>query len=69
MYLKHEAVKKGHSEVVKELINYGAYLNAPGFEYETPLHTAIKYDQFEIATILMQNGAVTTCIDIRGDNA
>lgn len=54
---------------MKELINYGAYLNAPGFEYETPLHTAIKYDQFEIATTLMQHGADTTCINIRGDNA
>lgn len=62
-------MKTGHLGIVKELIIHGAYLNAPGFEYESPLHTAIKYDQFNIAELLLQNGADTESINMYGDNA
>lgn len=51
-----------------KLIDYGAYLEAPGFEYETPLHVAVKYGKFEIARILLQNGADKKCINIYGKN-
>lgn len=62
-------MKTGHLDIVQELIIYGAYLNVPGFEYESPLHTAIKYEQFDIAKLLLQNGADTQCINMYGDNA
>lgn len=51
------------------MIDYGAYLNVPGFEYESPLYTAIKYDQFDIALLLFQNGADIKCINMYGMNA
>lgn len=57
-------MKTGQLDIVKKLIEYGAYINVPGYEYETPLQTAIKYDQFDIAAVLMQNGADTTFIYI-----
>lgn len=50
------------------LIQDGAYLNVPGFEYETPLFTAIKYDHVDIAKILLQYGADRNSINIFGKN-
>lgn len=54
--------------IVKVLIDFGAFLNVPGFEYESPLFTAVKYDQFEVAKLLLQKGADSKCINIYGDN-
>lgn len=67
--LKHEAVKSGNLDIVKELIKFGAYLNVPGFEYESPLYTAIKYGKFEIAKIILNYGADANFINMYGDNA
>lgn len=68
-YLKHEAVKSGSLDIVQELIKYGAYLNVPGFEYESPLYTAIKYSKFEIAITLLNHGADANFINMYGNNA
>lgn len=68
LYLKHEAVKSGNIDIVKELIKFGAYLNVPGFEYESPLYTAIKYGKFEIAKILLSYGSDANCMNMYGDN-
>jgi len=68
-YLKHEAVKSGNLDIVKELIKYGAYLNVPGFEYESPLYTAIKYGKFEIAKTILDYGADANFINMYGNNA
>lgn len=69
LIFKHEAVKNGHYFIVKKLIDYGAFLNVPGFEYETPLYTAVKYGKFDIALMLFQNGADIKCINMYGINA
>jgi len=66
--LKHEAVKSGNLNIVKELIKYGAHLNVPGFEYESPLYTAIKYGKFEIAKSILNYGADVNFINIYGDS-
>lgn len=68
-YLKHEAVRKGYLDIVNTLIKYGAFVNVPGFEYESPLHTAIKYDHIDIAVILLKHGADANHINLFGDNA
>lgn len=68
-YLKHVAVKNGYSDIVEALIKYGAFINVPGFEYETPLHTAIKYNQYSVAVILLQRGADINDIDLFGNKA
>jgi len=68
-YLKHEAVKSGNLDIVIELIKFGAYLNVPGFEYESPLYTAIKYSKFEIAKTLLNYGSDANFINMYGDNA
>lgn len=62
-------MKIGHLHITKLLIQYGAYLNVPGFEYDSPLHTAIKYEHFDIAKILFQNGADLKCINMYGSSA
>lgn len=54
-------------EIVNKLIDYGAYLNVPGFEYDTPLHVAIRYDHFSIAKILLDNGIDKDSINIYGE--
>lgn len=66
---KHEAVKMECLDTIKELIKYGAYLNAPGFEYETPLFTALKYNKNNVAALLLQSGADTRCKNIYGISA
>lgn len=68
-YLKHEAVKCGNLDIVKVLIKFGAYLNVPGFEYESPLYTAIKYSQFEISKTILNYGADANFMNMYGDNA
>jgi ankyrin repeat protein len=62
-------VKNGEMEIVKILIKYGALLNVPGFEYESPLHMAIRYKHFDIAVILLQHGADAKHINIFGNDA
>lgn len=62
-------MRNGHLEIVKLLIKYGALLNVPGFEYESPLHTAIRYNHFDIAVILLQNGAYANDTNIYGNDA
>jgi len=69
IYLQHEAVKIGHLHITKLLIQYGAYLNVPGFEYESPLYTAIKYEHFDIAKLLLQYGADLKCVNMYGNSA
>lgn len=56
-------------DIIKELIKYGAYLNSPGFDYETPLYIALKYNKNDVAELLLQNGADERCINIYGESA
>lgn len=51
-------------DAVKELISYGANINALGYEYETPLFIAIKYNKFDIANELVQRGADVNCVNL-----
>ena len=49
--------ENGHIEIIKELLNFGAKLNAPGEFGETSLHIAAKRGHEEIAKLLIHNGA------------
>lgn len=68
-FLQHEAVKSGNLDIIKKLIEFGALINVPGYEYETPLHTAMKYCRYEIASMLVQNGADINCQNMYGVTA
>lgn len=61
-------MKNGRLQIVKLLIQFGAYINVPGFEYESPLFTAIKYGQFDIAKELLMEGADLKSVNMYGDN-
>ena len=50
-------MKKGHIEVVKYLIERGAFVNSKDEGYVTPLHQACELGSAEIALRLVNNGA------------
>ena len=52
----HFAAAKGNVEIVKTLINKGAFINAVNADYKiTPLHLAVLYGNLEIAKFLLQS--------------
>lgn len=53
----HVAVDCNHTQAVKNLIAYGADLNAPSKGGYTPLMKAMKNGQFEIVDLLVNAGA------------
>ena len=56
----HVAVKYGCFGCVKVLVEAGAEVNAPTYDYDTrtPLHIAIRYGYAEVADYLMAHGVV-----------
>ena len=53
----HQAARKGHTEVVKILLNAGGRTNAKGRYGITPLHWAARWGQTEVVEPLLDAGA------------
>ena len=53
----HEAISKGHDEMVELLIEQGADVNGKDVGGGTPLGWAAKFGHKEIAALLIANGA------------
>ncbi|RBQ07059.1 ankyrin repeat domain-containing protein [Pedobacter miscanthi] len=51
------AVARGHRDVVKLLLQYGATTNTQDQKGNTPLHYASENNSFEIAELLLEYGA------------
>jgi ankyrin repeat protein len=54
----------GNIEEIKNLIEQGADINAPGQFGDTPLHKAADSRQLETAKILLENGADVNAINV-----
>ena len=55
--LLNVAVQCGFKKCVNVLIRLGANPNSQNFKLNTPLHYALLYQYFDIADILLKNGA------------
>jgi ankyrin repeat protein len=53
------AVRKGDSELVRELIRKGVDINLPGADGYSPLAHSVRLGKSEVARVLLANGAVT----------
>jgi uncharacterized protein len=53
----HEAVRSGNVEVVRIILDAGAYVNQQNDLSETPLHLAVEEDMLEVAKLLLERGA------------
>ena len=51
------AVQCGFKQIVNYLLHLGANPNSQNYKLNTPLHYALSYQYFEIADILLRNGA------------
>lgn len=60
----YAAAEKGHVEVVKLLINRGAYVNLLGTDNDAPLHVAVVNNKLECVRLLIDRGAFVN----KGDN-
>ena len=58
----HAAAASGHIAVVKQLLEYGADVNAQGFDRAIPLHQAVLHGQAEVAYLLLSAGSDTTAL-------
>ena len=54
----HGAVKFGHLDMAKWLLDKGADANVKNFDGKTPLRVAIKSEYEEIAELLRRSGGV-----------
>ena len=57
LFLQHECCNHGHIKGATLLLDYGAFINAPGFDNDTPLHDAVANGRVEIASLLVARGA------------
>jgi ankyrin repeat protein len=53
----HAAIRVGHAEMARWLIDLGADVSAPDFQGKTPVERAEQYGRTEIAETLRQRGA------------
>jgi len=65
----HLACAKGHIEIVKQLLSMKADVNARNIKLETPLHSAIRFedDNTALAELLVAKGATINAKDIEGE--
>ena len=53
----HEAVSRGNTEMVRELMAAGADVNLVPPGYDSPLKTAIANSRYDVARVLIKSGA------------
>lgn len=63
------AAEKGHFQIVRNLIQHGADVNAVNNEGTSALMFAARFNHQELAKLLMQNGISTTLMDQDGKTA
>ena len=63
--LIHYAAEKGYFQIVKKLVHSGIEIDspAPNLLSKTPLRYASENDHFEVANLLLENGANVNCKD------
>ena len=59
----HQAVRYGHENIVRLLLNSGANVNAYSQLYGTPLHWVAEVGHQGIAVVLLEHGANTHALD------
>ena len=62
-----EAVLRGQSDLVKNLVEHGARVNAAGEDGNTPLHTAAFLCRTEMVQLLLEKGASPHARNQRGE--
>ena len=60
------AAAEGYLDIVKILIDYGAYVNKAVEYGTTPLHIACCWEQYDVAKYLLEHGADPTAVDDDG---
>lgn len=63
------AILCGNIECVEVLINNGADVNKQSKTYLTPLHLAVHQEDLELITLLLENGADKSIVDLDGKTA
>ncbi len=53
----HEACLEGHAGIVELMLSFGADVDAPGGDGDTPLHDAIGNGHYQVVELLLQYGA------------
>ncbi|CAH8618603.1 unnamed protein product [Schistosoma haematobium] len=62
----HQACLNGRSKTLKQLIIYGADLNAQVENHNTPLHLCVLADEMDCLNLLLRYGASPTLINLSG---
>lgn len=63
------AAKGGHDEVLTELINFGADVNATAFTLTVPIHCAAESGHERCVRILLRAGAIVDTPNADGSTA
>ena len=63
------AAERGHTEVVRLLLEHGADPNLVNMCGETPVHAAAKIDSIDVITFLCKHGADVNICDVTGSTA
>ncbi|XP_064638388.1 uncharacterized protein LOC135494394 isoform X2 [Lineus longissimus] len=53
----HECCVRGHLNIAKYLINYGANVNCSATDGTRPIHDAVDHDRLEVVRLLLSHGA------------